>query len=104
VNVTTKRAGRRFHVFLEGELDDHAAAALRPRLDDILDGESMESVIFDLGRLTFTDSTGIGFFIGRYKKLKNRGIPVYLKNTGPHIEKIFKMTGLFEIMPKIEEA
>jgi stage II sporulation protein AA (anti-sigma F factor antagonist) len=104
MELKIKRDAQKLYIFLEGELDDHAAFGLRQRLDNILDGENMNAVIFDLDRLSFTDSTGIGMLIGRYKKLKGRGIPVYLKNVGPHIEKIFKMTGIFEIMPKIEEA
>lgn len=104
MEIKIKKTDNRLYIFFDGELDDHTAAAIRPRIDDILDSEKMNVVIFDLLRLSFTDSTGIGLLIGRYKKLRQRGVPVYLKNVSPHIEKIFKMTGIFEIMPKIEEA
>lgn len=104
MEMKTKKAGNRLYIELSGDLDDHAATAIRYRLDDILDGETMGMVIFDLAKLAFTDSTGIGLLIGRYKKLKARGVPAYIKNVSSHVEKVFKMTGLFEIMPKIEEA
>ena len=55
----------------------------------------------DLSELEFMDSTGIGVLIGRYKKMKDRSIPIYICNPSSHAEKIFKMTGLYEIMPKI---
>ena len=51
--------------------------------------------------LDFMDSTGIGVLIGRYKKLKGTNTPIYIKNTNSHVEKIFKMSGIYEIMPKI---
>ena len=57
--------------------------------------------IMDFSEVTFMDSTGIGVLIGRYKKLKTKNKPVYIMNPNNHIEKIFKMSGLYEIMPKI---
>lgn len=47
------------------------------------------------------DSTGIGVLIGRYKKMKLKNIPIFIANPSNHAEKIFKMTGLYDIMPKI---
>ena len=47
------------------------------------------------------DSTGIGVLIGRYKRMKDKDIPIYIANPSKHAEKIFKMTGLYDIMPKI---
>ena len=58
-------------------------------------------IIIDLSELSFMDSTGIGVLIGRYKKMKDKNIPIYICNPSKHAEKIFKMTGLYEIMPKI---
>ena len=55
----------------------------------------------DASELEFMDSTGVGVMIGRYKKFKERGIPVFISNPSLHAERIFKMSGLYEIMPKI---
>ena len=62
---------------------------------------NFNQVIIDLSELEFMDSTGIGVLIGRYKRMKSSNIPIYICNPNNHIEKIFKMTGLYEIMPKI---
>ena len=35
------------------------------------------------------------------KKLKDKNTPIYICNPSSHAEKIFKMTGLYDIMPKI---
>ena len=48
------------------------------------------------------DSTGIGVLIGRYKRLKNRNVSIYVKNPTPTVDKIFKMSGLYEIMPRVK--
>lgn len=89
------------YVSLVGELDEHSAVYTRETLDNILDSEKFGQVIVDLSELDFMDSTGIGVMIGRYKRLKSNDIPLYLTNPNKHIDKIFDMTGLYKIMPKL---
>ena len=52
--------------------------------------------------LTFMDSTGIGVLIGRYKRLKARNIVLCVRNPSSAADRIFKMAGLYEIMPKVK--
>ncbi len=99
--VKKKHDGSKLYVKLIGELDECSAGYVRTVLDDLFLIESYSSVIFDLCELEFMDSTGIGVFIGRYKLLKNRNVPVYILNPQRQIEKIFMMSGIYEIMPKI---
>ena len=89
-------------IFLCGELDEYAADMVRQRIDDAICSPGISTVVFDLGNLVFMDSTGIGVLIGRYKKLKARGVPVCVKNVSAPIDKIFKMAGLYTIMPKVK--
>ena len=89
------------YVILSGELDEHSAYQTRITLDDIFSKPNFKQVIIDLSELEFMDSTGIGVLVGRYKKLKDKSIPIFICNPSTHAERIFKMTGLYEIMPKI---
>lgn len=89
------------YVILSGELDECTSNFVRQKLDAILEGKNFQQLIFDFSELEFMDSTGIGVLIGRYKKLKQDQIPIYIYNPSAQIEKIFKMSGLYEIMPKI---
>ena len=89
------------YVLLSGELDEHSATTTRIKLDEIFKSSGFRQIIIDLSELDFMDSTGIGVLIGRYKKMKDKNIPIYICNPSVHAEKIFKMTGLYEIMPKI---
>ena len=89
------------YVTLCGELDEHNAIYSKTTLDDLFSQKGFLQVIIDLSELDFMDSTGVGILIGRYKKLKERNIPIYICNPSKHAEKIFKMTGLYNIMPKI---
>lgn len=89
------------YVLLCGELDEHSATYTRIALDEIFAKPEFNKIVIDLSELDFMDSTGIGVFIGRYKKMKDKHIPIFISNPSIHAEKIFKMTGLYEIMPKI---
>ncbi len=89
------------YVVLSGELDEHSAYHARLSLDEIFDSPKFKQVIIDLSELDFMDSTGIGVLIGRYKRMKDKEIPIFICNPSTHAERIFKMTGLYDIMPKI---
>lgn len=101
MNIKTRVYDKTLYVLLCGELDEHSAGYVRDELDKSFCGISFKQIIIDLSELTFMDSTGIGVLIGRYKKMKDRRIPIYICNPSTHAEKIFKMTGLYDLMPKI---
>lgn len=89
------------YVSLIGELDDCTSSFTRDAIDEKLRNYNYQNVVFDMSNLTFMDSTGIGVLIGRYKYLKNKNVSTYICNPTSTVEKIFKMSGIYEIMPKI---
>ncbi|MBO5395016.1 MAG: STAS domain-containing protein [Clostridia bacterium] len=101
MKIKSKICNGTLYIVLSGELDEHSASHTRITLDDIFMAEDFAQIIIDLSELDFMDSTGIGVLIGRYKKMKNKNIPIYICNPSRHAERIFKMTGLYELMPKI---
>ncbi len=101
MEVKIKLIDNTLYIMLIGELDDCSANYTRDILDEALKKYSFDNVVFELSQLEFMDSTGIGVLIGRYKNLKNKCKNIYISNPTKTIEKIFKMSGIFEIMPKI---
>jgi stage II sporulation protein AA (anti-sigma F factor antagonist) len=89
------------YISLDGELDEHTAEYTRINLDKMMTAGQVMQIVIDLANLRFMDSTGIGVLIGRYKKMKDRNIPIYISNPSTQAERIFKMTGLYQIMPRI---
>lgn len=89
------------YVLLSGELDEHSANYTRIAMDEMFDKPNFSKIVIDLSELSFMDSTGIGVLIGRYKRMREKNVPIFIANPSKHAEKIFKMTGLYEIMPKI---
>ena len=90
------------YLTISGELDEHSANYVRLNIDEQLDNQDFKQIIIDLSSLEFMDSTGIGVLLGRYKKMKQRGIPIYITNPSTHADKIFRMTALYDVMPKID--
>ena len=101
MNIKSRVYNNTIYIMLIGELDEYSATYTRNTLDHLFDMSNFNQVIIDLSELEFMDSTGLGVLIGRYKRMKSSNIPIYICNPNNHIEKIFKMTGLYEIMPKI---
>ena len=89
------------YISLDGELDEHTAEYTRINLDSAMTQTQVARIVIDLANLRFMDSTGIGVLIGRYKKMKDKNIPIYICNPSNQAERIFRMTGLYQIMPKI---
>ncbi len=99
--IETKVDKNNLFVRLNGELDQSVATNVRNELDSVLDSESYRNVVFDMSKLVFMDSTGVGIILGRYKKLKKRNIPVYFTAPNPQIDKIIRVSGLYTIIPLI---
>lgn len=83
---------------LDGELDHHHSDQVREELDNKLEDESIKNLVFDLENLRFMDSSGIGVFIGRYKKISKRGGKTCVANISPHLQKIIQLSGLLRII------
>ena len=89
---------------LKGELDEYTAEYVRISLDTLLKDMSCvksANLVLDFSGVTFMDSTGIGVLLGRYNKFSKNDIFLFIKNPQNHVDRILKMTGIYNIMPKI---
>ena len=94
--------GDDLYIYLAGELDEHTVASVRTAADRMIDENAGRSrAVFNLAGVKFMDSTGIGFLIGRYKKLKKYGMDMYLENPNTGADKILELSGIYALMPKI---
>ena len=102
MKITAKAAGNSLYIYLDGELDEYNAALVRQEVDGAIDAHaSCERVIVNLAGVKFMDSTGIGFLIGRYKRLKRYGIPMYISNPNLPADKILSLSGVYTLIPKL---
>ncbi|MBR2337575.1 MAG: anti-sigma factor antagonist [Clostridia bacterium] len=101
MEIKSKLDKSRIYVYFSGEIDEHSANKARATIDNVLENNNFKVVIFDFSNTSFMDSTGIGMLLGRYKKLKKRGVSSYISNPSFSVNKVFQISGIYDVMPKI---
>ncbi len=112
--VIIKRGGRNMkicadcgdqalYIRLCGEVDEHGVAMARRDADRLCESYAhrIERAVFDLEGVSFMDSTGIGFLIGRYKKLARYGVSMYVTKPSAATDRILQMSGIYTLIPRI---
>ena len=80
------------------EIDDHSVQKIRRRADYEIERYMPKRVIFDFNSVTFMDSAGIGFLIGRYKFANMLGVTLEIANLTQSVKKIFEMSGVLKLI------
>ena len=102
MSIKYKKLSNNLIVYLYGEIDEYSAKIIRTKLDELINSNcDVNKCTFDLSAVSFMDSTGIGMFLGRYKKLNNYNIDVYITGVTPNVDKILCLSGIYKLMKKI---
>ena len=86
----------------DGELDHHNASAVREEIDQKLSTTKAKNLIFNLNKLQFMDSSGLGILIGRYKAVSAIGGKAYIISPSPTARRLITLAGLHKIIPIYE--
>ena len=57
----------------------------------------------DLSGMTFMDSSGIGFLIGRYKKARAAGKAMYVSSPDLAADKVLSLSGVYSLIPRADK-
>ena len=102
MKVEGKNSNGSLYIFLSGELDEYSAPQARAETDALIENNfACDRVILDLSGVKFMDSTGIGFLVGRFKKLKKCSTPLYIQSPDFAADKILCMSGVYSLIPKL---
>jgi len=101
MQIKNKVTEDKFVISLCGEIDQHSSQRVKEHLDEIIEKSAKNKILFDFGGISFMDSTGIGIILGRYKKFKPFGKVFFITNANATVDKIMKLSGIYEIMPRI---
>jgi stage II sporulation protein AA (anti-sigma F factor antagonist) len=85
-------------VRVEGELDMHVATEFREKVDNALETSGVKHVLFNLQKVNFIDSSGLGVLLGRYKKISALHGIMFATHIQPQVLQIFELSGLLKIM------
>lgn len=88
----------RLTIALSGEIDHHNAAALRLEADEAIQSSMSKNIRLDFGDVTFMDSSGIGFVLGRYRIAESCGAILEVINLSARIYGMMKLAGLEKLV------
>ncbi len=88
----------RVNITVSGEIDHHNAAALRFEADEAIQAKLAPNVRLDFDEVTFMDSSGIGFVLGRYRIVESYGGNLEVVNLSKRIYMMMKLAGLEKIV------
>ncbi len=102
MKIQCRSRGQDLYIYLSGELDECSAGRTRAEADRLIDEHAgLSRAIFNLAGVKFMDSTGIGFLMGRYKKLKSYNMEMLLEAPDRSADKILAVSGVYRLIPKI---
>lgn len=99
MDVELKQVRNTLVVRVVGELDMVIADKLRNQIDEKLTEGTVKNLIFNLEKVSFIDSSGLGMIIGRYKKLVASKGRIYIVGAKPNVEKVLLFSGINKLIP-----
>lgn len=84
-------AGDTLAAYLSGEIDHHAAQALRREIDAQVDARLPEVLALDFSGVTFMDSSGVGLILGRGRYIASLGGRLTVQNPPDQIRKMLDL-------------
>ncbi len=88
----------RVTISVSGEIDHHNAAVLRLEADEIIQSRLAPNVRLDFNDVTFMDSSGIGFVLGRYRIVDSYGGNIEVVNLSGRLYSMMKLAGLEKLV------
>jgi stage II sporulation protein AA (anti-sigma F factor antagonist) len=88
---------------LTGDLDMVTGAELKKAVDQRWDDfEKLDCLVLDLTNVSFTDSTGLGAILGRYKKVKTREGDMIIVGAKGGVKEDLEIAGILKLCKHAE--
>lgn len=88
----------RVTICISGEIDHHNAAVLRLEADEAIQSRLAPNVRLDFNDVTFMDSSGIGFVLGRFRIVDSYGGNIEVVNLSNRLYSMMKLAGLEKLV------
>lgn len=103
VNIEKQPDDKEIFVSVTGEIDAYTAPMLREELLPLTEGKN-KVITVNLKDVSYMDSTGLGVFVGLFKQLNNNGGELKLVELSDRLKRLFKITGLSNVMKITEDG
>lgn len=84
---------------IQGELDLQTAESFRRAVDDAIDRNRCYQVVFNMRKVSFIDSSGLGAILGRYRRVSQRHGRIAIVSPPPHVLTVLELSGIRKIIP-----
>lgn len=95
--------GEALTVRIKGEIDHHNAVRIRQSIDSEIYAQRPKTVIFELSRVDFMDSSGLGLILGRFASVRDVGGVLIVKNPTKNVMKILRLAGAERILKIVND-
>ncbi len=85
----------------EGEMDLYNSHKLKDIMNDLWN-KNVQSIILDLEKLTYLDSSGVGVLIYVYTTIQKRKFDLWITNVSGSVKKVIELTKLNNFLPIAE--
>jgi anti-sigma B factor antagonist len=103
LDVTTEDRDGLVHVVLVGELDLSTVAKVQEELRRVEESEP-PTVVIDLSRLTFLDSTGLRCIVTADERAREAGRRIVVVRGPDPVQRVFSITRLEERLEMVDDA
>jgi anti-sigma B factor antagonist len=96
LTLSTRQVGDRTVVTVGGEIDVYTAPKLRDKITELVNA-GQHTLVVDMEKVEFLDSTGLGVLVGGLKKVRAHAGSMELVCSQDRLLKIFRITGLAKV-------
>ncbi len=96
LSLETRQAGDRIIVTVGGEIDVYTAPKLRDKITELVNA-GHHTLVVDMEKVEFLDSTGLGVLVGGLKKVRAQDGSMELVCSQDRLLEIFRITGLAKV-------
>ena len=101
MNTTLKEENNYYVMYFDGRLDTAAAPEADKAPLPLLESEGHD-IILDCSKLEYISSSGLRIFLNVLKNVKGKGHQVFIRGINESIQKVFKMTGFYNLFKVME--
>ncbi|WP_421617197.1 STAS domain-containing protein [Brevibacillus sp. TJ4] len=98
LTIETIKEEAGYLVVLCGEVDAFTGPQAKEALLALAIEPGVKQIAVDLAQVDYMDSTGIGIFIAAMKACKNSGSQLRVRNLSPRVERLFRITGFYDLI------
>lgn len=98
MKFTTSFRDGKLTLYMDGELDHHAAKVVMTQISREIDLNLPRDCIIDMDRLGFMDSSGIAVIMGTYKRMNQIGGRCWVVNVQKQPMKVLNTSGIYRVV------